>query len=158
MRGWVEEGISPTTWPPSCRDTAHNFILEVDSENKLCHIRNCLRSISSSFSQCPHHTPRPIIHPGVASLPNSKPLPPSCLCQPPPSQRLQLGVSLFFFFYCDIVALHCYVSFFCTAKWISCMDTYIPSFLYLPPTPASHPSRWSQSTELSSLCYAAASH
>lgn len=94
---WVEEGISPTAWPPSCCDTAHNFIPEVDSKNKLYHIRNGLRSISSSFPQCPHHTPGPVIRPGVAGLPNSKPLPPSCLCQPPLSQRLQLGVSHFFF-------------------------------------------------------------
>ena len=34
---------------------------------------------------------------------------------------------------------------------------YIPS-LCLPPILPSHPSRWPQSTELISLCYAAASH
>ena len=34
---------------------------------------------------------------------------------------------------------------------------HIPSLLRLPPSP-SHYSRWSQSTELISLCYAAASH
>ena len=33
----------------------------------------------------------------------------------------------------------------------------IPSLLHLPPS-LSHPSRWSQSTELISLCYVAASH
>ena len=42
------------------------------------------------------------------------------------------------------------------------MYTYIPisppSCISLPPTPPSHPSRWTQSTELISLCYAAASH
>ena len=41
------------------------------------------------------------------------------------------------------------------------MYTYIPisppSSISLPPS-LSHPSRWSQSTELISLCYAAASH
>ena len=35
---------------------------------------------------------------------------------------------------------------------------HISSLLLLPPTLPSHPSRWSQSTELISLCYAAASH
>ena len=35
---------------------------------------------------------------------------------------------------------------------------HISSLLRLPPTLPSHPSRWSQSTELISLCYAAASH
>ena len=35
---------------------------------------------------------------------------------------------------------------------------HISSLLCLPPTSLSHPSRWSQSTELISLCYAAASH
>ena len=34
----------------------------------------------------------------------------------------------------------------------------ISSLLSLPPTPASYPSRWTQSMELISLCYAAASH
>ena len=46
-------------------------------------------------------------------------------------------------------------------KWISYTYTYIPtsphSCISLPPS-LSHPSRWSQSTELISLCYAAASH
>ena len=37
------------------------------------------------------------------------------------------------------------------------MDTYIPSLLSLPPTPKFHLSRSSQSTELSSLGYTAAS-
>ena len=57
------------------------------------------------------------------------------------------------------IALQCYVSFCCTAKWMSYTYTYIPSLLGLPPSPSpSHPSRSSQGTELSSLCYTAGSH
>ena len=53
------------------------------------------------------------------------------------------------------------ISFCCITKWISYMYTYKPisppSGISLPPS-LSHPSRWSQSTELISLCDAAASH
>ena len=69
----------------------------------------------------------------------------------------------FFFFkhlYWSIIALQYWVSFCCITKWISYMYTYIPisppSCISLPPS-LSHPSRWSQSTELISLCDAAAS-
>ena len=61
--------------------------------------------------------------------------------------------------YWSIIALQGHVSFCFTTKSIS--YTYIPislpSCISLPHS-LSHPSRWSQSTELISLCYAAASH
>ena len=47
------------------------------------------------------------------------------------------------------------VGFCCTIMWISRKYTYLPSIMSLPPTPSM--CRWSQSTELSSLCYTAAS-
>ena len=51
--------------------------------------------------------------------------------------------------------------FCCITKWISYIYTYIPisppSCTSLPPS-LSHPSRWTQSTKLISLCYVAASH
>ena len=54
-----------------------------------------------------------------------------------------------------------HVSFCCTTKRISHMHTHVPisppSRASLPPS-LSHPSRSLQSTELISLCYAAASH
>ena len=69
--------------------------------------------------------------------------------------------SFFKHLYWGIIALHCCVSCCCITKWISYTYTYIPislpSCVSLPPS-LSHPSRWSQSTELISLCYAAASH
>ena len=75
-----------------------------------------------------------------------------------------LILSLSFFFlhlYWSIIALQGCVSFCFITKWISYMYTYIPisppSWASLPPS-LSHPSRWSLSTELISLCYAAASH
>ena len=53
-------------------------------------------------------------------------------------------------FYWSVIALQCYIYFFCTMKWDSYMYTYIPSFLDLTSTTLHPtPSRSSQGTELS---------
>ena len=59
------------------------------------------------------------------------------------------ALSLLFFLNC--------VGFCCTIMWISHKYAYLPSIMSLPPTLPSHACRSSQSTELSSLCYTAAS-
>ena len=80
-----------------------------------------------------------------------------------PTVMWQESCSLFFFkhLYWSIIALQWCVSFCFITKWISYTHTYIPisppSCISLPSS-LSHPSRWSQITELISLCYAAASH
>ena len=80
------------------------------------------------------------------------------------SYSILLTYLLIFFFkrlYWSIIALQWCVSFCFRTKQISYTYTYIPisppSCVSLPPS-LSHPSGWSQSTELISLCYAAASH
>ena len=72
--------------------------------------------------------------------------------------------SFFFFLNRSLLEYNCFtycVSFCCTTKRISQMHTDVPtsppSCTFLPSSP-SHPSRSLQSTELISLCYAAASH
>ena len=76
---------------------------------------------------------------------------------------LQHGLLNFFLIdlYWSVIASQYCVSFCCTTKWISHMHTHVPisppSWASLPPS-LSHPSRSSQSTELISLCYVAASH
>ena len=71
-----------------------------------------------------------------------------------------LFIYLFNHLYWSIIALQWCVSFCFITKWISYTYTYIPisppSCVSLPPS-LSHPSRWSQSNELISLCYVAAS-
>ena len=73
-------------------------------------------------------------------------------------------VFYFFILLTSLLEYNCFtwcVSFWCITKWISYMYTYIPisppSCVSLPPS-LSHSSRLSQSTELVSLCYVAASH
>ena len=77
------------------------------------------------------------------------------------SQFILSNASFFFTSYWSKIALQGCVSFCCITKWISYTYTYMPIFpsscISLPPS-LSHPSRWSQSTELISLCYVAASH
>ena len=48
-------------------------------------------------------------------------------------------LSFFLFFNWNMLALQCYVSFFCTAKWINHVYTYILSLLNLPPIPPCPP-------------------
>ena len=77
------------------------------------------------------------------------------------SSELQPFPFFFLHLYWSIIALQCCVSCCCIANWISFMYTYIPispPFCVSLPHTLSHSSRWTQRTELISLCYAAASH
>ena len=76
-----------------------------------------------------------------------------------------MSLSLFFFFLTSLLEYNCstMVCQFLLYNKVNQPYIYIyphiSSLLCLPPTlPLSHPSRWSQRTELISLCYAAASH
>ena len=73
----------------------------------------------------------------------------------PPSFLLLLNLSIINW---GIIALQYWVGCCRTSPCISHRYTYFPSLLNLPPISPSHPSRPSQSTDLSSLCYIAASH
>ena len=44
----------------------------------------------------------------------------------------------------NIIALQCYVTFFCTVRWISHRYAYMPALVARPPRSPSHPSRSSQ--------------
>ena len=66
--------------------------------------------------------------------------------------------SIILFYYWSIIALLVALVSAELMKWISYVYTYVPLLLCLPSTPPSHPSRPSQSPELSSLCNTASSH
>ena len=74
---------------------------------------------------------------------------------PKPSRQAMLYFLILLFYWSIVASQYC-VGFCCTT-WISETYTYVPP-LSLPATPPSHPSRSSQSPELSSLCDTAASH
>ena len=79
---------------------------------------------------------------------------------PDPSQASQeTQHSIFLIFNLHLFLLeYNFIMYSSTTRRISCKYTYIPSLLILLPTSPSHPSRSSQSTELSFLCHTAASH
>ena len=72
--------------------------------------------------------------------------------------KMNLIYLFIFLLFLFLIASQCCVGFWHTT-WISHKCTYIPSLLFLSPTPStpSYPSRLLKSTGLSSLCYAATS-
>ena len=69
-----------------------------------------------------------------------------------------LWAFFFSFFNWRVIALQCCVSFCYITTCISHMYRYIPSLLYVPPTPPSQHLGSSQIIKLSSLCYTTSSH
>ena len=83
------------------------------------------------------------------------------------SVHIRLGLSvlkLFIYFLASLLDYNCITMLcqFLLYNEVNQLYVYIyphtPSLLHLPPNLLSHPSSWSQSTELISLCYATASH
>jgi len=68
------------------------------------------------------------------------------------TSKISLSSFFKFIFNRSVVALHYCVDFCHISTWIGHRYTYVPSPLNIPPPPtSSHPSRFSQSTSLSSL-------